>query len=340
MKIIQYAQEIKDCIKKLLFVVGICIIEEENRKRHQKEVTMKYVFVINPAAGKNNKIINYAQKIQKQCKKLKLEYTIHISESGEGIRTYLKDFCSKEFNPIRVYALGGDGTLSHVVNGCIDCDHVEIGVIPLGTGNDFIRNFTEKEDEYKSLGKQIKGTSSKIDLIRFEGEYCVNMVNIGLDANVAMDMPKFKKLPLVSNKGAYNISLFCNLLKKLGRSMEIYADDQLVYEGDVALCAIGNGSSCGGGFYLTKYAKVDDGLIDVTYVLVPPKTVLPTILKHLAEGVQFETMPTMSYMKQVRCKKVRIVTKKQTAIVNDGELNTIQDQTFEIVEHAIRLIQP
>lgn len=301
---------------------------------------MKYVFIINPVAGKNTKVMTYVQKIQKICKKLKLEYTIHISESGEGIRTYLRTYCSEETDNIRVYALGGDGTLSHVVNGCVDYEHVEIGVIPLGTGNDFIRNFTKKDEDYKSLEKQIVAPSSKIDLIRFEREYCVNMINIGLDASVAMEMPRFKKIPLVNNKGAYNLSLVYNLLKRLGRSMAIYADGELVYDGEVALCAIGNGSSCGGGFYLTIDAKVDDGWIDVTYVLVPPKRVLPTILKHLAEGIQFETMPTKNYMKRVRCKQVRIVTKKEMPLINDGELNMVSDQTFEIVESAVKMIQP
>ncbi|MFI3201772.1 MAG: YegS/Rv2252/BmrU family lipid kinase [Eubacteriales bacterium] len=301
---------------------------------------MKYLFIINPVAGKNNKVTNYVQKIQKLGKKLKLQYTIHISESGEGIRKYLETFCRDELDPIRVYALGGDGTLSHVMNGCVAYEQVEIGVIPLGTGNDFIRNFTEKEDVYKSLEKQIMGQSNRMDLIAFDGEYCVNMVNIGLDASVAMDMPRFKKLPLVSRKGAYNLSLFYNLLKRLGRYMEIYADDKLIYNGEVALCAIGNGSSCGGGFYLTPDAKVDDGWLDVTYVLVPPKVVLPTILKHLAEGVQFEMMPTKRYMKKIRCKKVRIVTKKKMALVNDGELYTIEDCTFEVVEKVVSFIRP
>ncbi|MFI3176379.1 MAG: diacylglycerol kinase family protein [Eubacteriales bacterium] len=305
---------------------------------------MKYIFIINPVAGKNNKIMGFVPRIQKICKKYKLNYTIHISESGEGIRTYLQSECSRradsEEPQLRVYALGGDGTLSHVVNGCMGYKHIEVGVIPLGTGNDFIRNFKGGAETYLSIEKQILAESAPIDLIKFEEEYCINMINMGLDARVCMDMPRFKQLPLVNNKGAYNLSLFYHLMKKLGRYMEIYADDKLMYKGKIALCAISNGISCGGGFFLTPHAKVNDGFIDIAYVKVPHKTQLPKILKHIKEGTQFQEEPTKNYMKTIRCKKVRIVTKQEAPLVYDGELYTLFDQTFSIVQGGISFIQP
>ena len=73
-----------------------------------------------------------------------------------------------------------------------------------------------------------------------------------------MDMPSFKKLPMVSNKSAYYMSIFYNLMKKLGRYMEVYADDKLLFRGDMLMCAVSNGISCGGGFYVTPKASVND----------------------------------------------------------------------------------
>ncbi len=301
---------------------------------------MKYIFIVNPAAGKQNKILQYIPNVQKLCAKLKLDYIIHVSESGQGIRKYLRQACTDTSVEIRVYAIGGDGTLSHVVNGCVGFSHVEVGVIPLGTGNDFIRNFNGKIENFLDVERQMIATSQPVDAIRFREEYCINMLNMGLDANVGHDMPKFKKLPFVGNKGAYNLSLVTNLAKKLGRYIEIYGDDQLIYKGEVALCCVANGIACGGGFSLTPSAKIDDGYLDVAYVLVPKRILLPTIIGHVNKGTQYEELPTRNYMKTVRCKKVRIVSDKKVLLVNDGETSFLTDCTFTIEEKAIRFIQP
>ena len=302
--------------------------------------TMKYVFIANPAAGKKNRIMNFISHIQKGCSDLKLEYSIHISESGEGIRDYLSNLCEEETEPLRVYAIGGDGTLSHVVNGCINSNNVEIGVIPFGTGNDFVRNFTLDKDIFKKLEVQLVANSRKVDVIQFGNDYCINTLNVGLDANVAKDMPKYKRNPLFTNKMAYNASLFNNLCKKLGRAVEIYADDELVYEGDIAICCVANGTTCGGGFALAPQAKVDDGYLDISYILVPKKIQLPKIFAQVKKREQFEKKPASDYVRHVKCKKGRIVLKDSTTVVLDGEVQEHNEVIFNICKEKISFIVP
>ena len=301
---------------------------------------MKYIFIMNPAAGKRNGIMRYVDKVQSLCDENELKYAIHISESEDDILDYVNMVCRTEEEALRIYAVGGDGTLSHVVNACVGCENVEIGVIPMGTGNDYVRNFTNETKCFRSIEKQLLARSQKVDVIRVGEKYCINTINVGLDANVGNDMPKYKKMPLVSNKMAYNMSLFNNLCKKLGRGIEIYADGEQVYKGEVALCCVANGTSCGGGFALAPKAEIDDGKVEISYILVPKKIKLPKIFMQVKKRVQFEQEPAKSYVRVVSCKSGRIVLDKESSIGIDGEIQSQQEVEFEVVEGAISFIVP
>jgi len=300
---------------------------------------MNYIFILNPAAGKNKKALSLIPDIQKLCKKNGLHYQIHISESGEEITRFVNAMCG-DGQQYRVYAFGGDGTLNNVLNGCIGAENVEVGVIPMGTGNDFIKNFGVDEKDYFDIEKQLFAPSRKIDTICYNGKYCVNMCNIGFDANIAVDMPMFKKIPLVGNHTAYGLSVVYNLMKKLGMYMEIYADGKLLYKGNTLMCAVANGISCGGGFYVTPKASADDGLIDISAVVTPTFTQLPMYIKSFLTATHLENPAMKPYINYTTCKKARIVARKNFALVNDGEAEYLSDVSFEIVPEAVNFIVP
>ncbi|MDY4585777.1 MAG: diacylglycerol kinase family lipid kinase, partial [Oscillospiraceae bacterium] len=69
---------------------------------------MRYIFVVNPAAGKDKKALSLIPEIQKACEKTGAECEIYISKSGEGITDYVGKCCEKG-EEIRFYAIGGDG---------------------------------------------------------------------------------------------------------------------------------------------------------------------------------------------------------------------------------------
>lgn len=300
---------------------------------------MKYVFILNPAAGKNKKALNMIPNIQKLCKKHGLNYQIHISQSADDITDFVKNCCATG-EDYRFYAFGGDGTLNNVINGCVYRNNAEVGVIPMGTGNDFIKNFDAAEKDFFDIEKQLFAPSVSIDAISYNGKYCVNICNIGFDANTAMDMPSFKKLPMVSNKSAYYLSILYNVIKKLGRYMEVYSDDELLFKGDVLMCAVSNGISCGGGYYVTPKASVNDGLIDVSVVTPPSRIMLATFLKHFSNGTQMDAPEMKKYIHFTRGKKVRVAGKKRFALVNDGEGEYLREAEFEIEPECVKFIVP
>lgn len=301
---------------------------------------MEYIFIINPAAGKDKQALTLVPQIQKICKKHNFSYRVHISQGAEEITDYVKSLAitGKEY---RIYAIGGDGTLNKVINGCANCSNVEVGVIPMGTGNDFVRNFDVLSKSFFDIEAQLLGESQYIDCIVQNGEYCINRCNIGFDANVAVEMPKFKKIPMVTNHMAYNISIFYNLIHKLGRPLEIYADDELFFKGDVLMCAVANGKACGGGFIVAPKALVNDGLIDLSVVTPPFSRIkLPDFLKNFSAGTQLESPSMSKYMNYTKCKKVTLISQKVLSLVNDGEQRDITKVEFHIEPNAVKFILP
>ena len=129
---------------------------------------MKHIFVINPAAGQGKALDFIRPKIEEICKKEALDYEIYVTEKkGDGIE-YVENK-AKSGEEIRFYACGGDGTLYDVVNGAFGYKNAQVAVIPLGSGNDFIRLFGTKED-FLNLEDQINGVPVEFDVIKCGNE--------------------------------------------------------------------------------------------------------------------------------------------------------------------------
>ena len=299
---------------------------------------MKYIFILNPAAGKNKAALSFIPKIQKAFKDNGGNYEIHISLSGDDITEYVKNLPDSE--SYRIYAFGGDGTLSNVVNGCVYRDNIEVGVFPMGTGNDFIKAFDVRKELFLDLEAQINGSSRPVDLIRYEDKYCINMCNMGFDARVAIDMPNFKKLPLVSNKAAYNLALAKHLTRKLSRYIEVTADGKPVFSGEAVFCCAGNGISAGGGYYMTPKAKVDDGLIDICIVRQPSYLKLLKFMKAIESGTHVEDPVTKDYVTYLKCTSFSVKARESLALVNDGDGEYITEMSFGVAPLAVKFIIP
>ena len=146
---------------------------------------MKHIFIINPEAGKGKALTETKPLIERTFSNLpNEELEIYITKSiGDG-EVAARRYCETESEPFRIYACGGDGTLSEVANGIKGFSDVELGCVPVGTGNDFVRNYANKEF-FSDITKQINGKAVDIDLMKCNDRYSINMLNLGFDSNVA-----------------------------------------------------------------------------------------------------------------------------------------------------------
>ena len=101
---------------------------------------MKTVFIVNPKAGKKINIETLVERIESAVCKLRADVEIYKTKSPGDATEFVKNFCEK-YGKARFIACGGDGTLGEVLNGAVLFDGAEVGVMPIGTGNDFVKNF-------------------------------------------------------------------------------------------------------------------------------------------------------------------------------------------------------
>ena len=147
---------------------------------------------------------------------------------GDATR-FVREICSAADEPVRFYACGGDGTFQETVVGTLGFSHAQATVIPFGSGNDFVRCFSDP-DSFSNLEQQLQGETMSCDIIKINDKYAVNLANVGFDSYIAIDMNIFKRIPLISGSMAYNIALVFNMLRKLGKRLTLTIDNGEPFE--------------------------------------------------------------------------------------------------------------
>ncbi len=212
----------------------------------------RILHILNPLAGKG-----MAKKIKKHIKDTDETY---MSKSPAETSMFIKDSCQVEPDTcFTVY--GGDGTVHRAVNAVMDsgcADEAMLKIVPIGSGNDFVRSFDDMPSEFVA------------DVMQFNDRHAANVVNMGFDCGVVKRADKIKKLPFISGPMAYILGVVGELLHKKPMNARITITNQdgttEVYEDKFLLVAIGNGRWYGGGFKVTPGARLDSGVLDVTIV--------------------------------------------------------------------------
>ena len=315
-----------------------------------------YYFLINPSAGKGGAGA-LIPDIEAVCSVAGLRYEIHETASPGDAQQFVRSRCEEHSaagsGMLRFYACGGDGTLNEVVNGAAGSDFAEVGCIPAGTGNDFIRNFPE--GRFDDLIAQIRGQSRLCDLIRYEGcgggaelsGYCVNMVNIGFDSNVVDLTARMKRLPLMTGTMAYLSSVTALLAKKKGADLRVefpkaeHEDAGFVYDGRLLLIAVANGCFCGGGLKGLPRASTDDGTFDVSLVKNVPRHVFIRLFPKYMKGKHLEEKRLADVIRYTHETELRISPNRgEMKLCIDGEITKAGPVRFTICPKAFRFIVP
>ncbi len=306
---------------------------------------MKTVFIINPKAGKPKNIDRIIENIRNEAERLKADIEIYITKSVGDACRFTKGYCEKT-GAARFVACGGDGTLSEVLGGAIDFPEAEIGVMPLGTGNDFCRNF----DEAKAFGDvafQLCAPVVKCDAIRYtttvngikKSGYCVNMFNIGFDCNVADMTNEIKNRRIIKGSIAYIIAIFVALVKKKGANLKIEIDEKIKHNGKLLLTSVANGAYCGGGIKSNPFASIRDGFLNINIIKNISRLKLLNILPHYAKGDFLKIRGIEKIIHTEKCKKMTITPPSgNIRLCCDGEIMDAGVTEFEIVPDAFNFV--
>lgn len=297
---------------------------------------MKHIFIVNPAAGKGQAATRIVPQIEAYFKAHpELSYEVYITKAQGDGKTHVEN-AAKTGEPLRFYACGGDGTLYEVVNGAYKYPNAAVGILPLGSGNDFARIFG-KSDKLLDIDAQVNAETRKFDLIDAGGHVAINQCSMGLDAEVCAKQAYFKKLPGVGGEFAYTMSLFYCLFRRLKSDFKIVIDDDKVIEGRMLFALCGNSRWYGGGYKGAPKAVPDDGLLD--FILVR-KTVGRLKLAGLVGKYKRGEHLAWDFTDFVRGKKLQIFSKNPAAVNVDGECEYVTESTFQILPAALDVIMP
>ena len=305
---------------------------------------MKYCFIINPASGKTTTKEGLEEKIKDRCAMAEKECHILFTQKVGDAREYIPRFCKEHTDSeIRFFACGGDGTLCEAVNGVMALDEsdrarVSLGVIPVGTGNDFVRNFEPKE-LFMDVEAQLEATPVKIDLIKCNDFYAVNMINIGFDCQVVCKTDEFKHKKFIPSKLAYICGLVVTLIKKPGVEMTVSADGKPAESKKLLLTTFANGNFCGGGFHSNPNAELCDGKIDALFVKNVSRTKFLSLVGSYKKGThlcgKYEDI-----LSNFKATSYNIDFDRPTNISVDGEVLTVDNVQMSCLSGALSFLVP
>ena len=201
---------------------------------------MIYHFILNPKSGRSRRQKNLDEVIKEACKKRHLDYHIYYTTCRGDATEYVRSMVRISQEKQRFICVGGDGSINEIVNSAPCNPNVEFGVIPKGSGNDFVRNFSNHK-MFQDIDAQVDGETISLDLIKCNDYYCANMVNIGFDCAVVKEADKIKKIKFLSPGISYILGVIVVLFRKFGTKMKLIFDDGVVLEKEFTLTAIGNG---------------------------------------------------------------------------------------------------
>lgn len=294
---------------------------------------MRYVFIVNPVAGKGKGPDTVVPKINEYFKNGE-NYTVYVT-SYKGEAREIAELQARTGDKVRIFACGGEGTFFEALNGVVGYDNVEIGVIPCGTANDFLKCFGEKE-LFFDIEEISEGVSVELDLIKADDMYCINQCSVGMDAIVAERMQKFKKIPFVTGKLAYTLALIKLFLGKIGLDLNIKIDDKIEISKNVLFAVCANGPVYGGGYTSAPNATPFDQKLDFTIVDTISKIKVIPFLKSYSDGTQGK----YDYCTMGNCESMEIYADKPFPVNLDGEITPKTHVHFEIVKNAIKFILP
>lgn len=300
---------------------------------------MKHVFIINPTAGKKDCTARMMEMAKGLAARHDLELECILTKSaGHAMET--AGHLARSGREVRIYACGGDGTVNEVANGIAGFDSAAMTCIPVGTGNDFLKNFGDTAPLFSDPENLWDGPVFPLDAIDCSGRLALTVACSGFDAQVADDVHKYGKLPLLDGKGSYILSLGINfIVRGLRHGWTVAVDGEVLPEDSFVLAAVCNGRYYGGGFMPVAEAKMDDGVLNTLVVRGVSRATFLRLVGDYSVG-RYYKFPEIA-----RCyaaKEIRLRSEDGEEIVTclDGEAVRAREVTFRLSERRVNFFGP
>ena len=217
-----------------------------------------YHIISNPKAGKR-KSKKVVQTVVDILNARGVEYTLYETQTPGDGTAIAQRVCEEGGTDFIV--VGGDGTINEVLNGLKEPEKCRLGIVPAGTGNDFVEGAGIPMNTEQAVLNIIEGEALETDYLSFGDVRCMNIGGLGIDVDVLERCRKGK----MHGKLKYLMSLLTSLFAFKGVRIRMEEDGEMK-ERNVLLVACCNGKQFGGGIPVCPAAEVDDGQMDVMIV--------------------------------------------------------------------------
>ena len=257
--------------------------------------------IVNPAAG-NGRSMATCESV---CKRLE----------ERGLKT--------------VIAIGGDGTITEAAAG-LHGTRTALGVIPSGTGNDFIKTAGIPSDWEAALELILTKPARPVDCGAINDRFFINVCGAGFDVMTLDFAEKAKKY--VHGLLPYLYGVLRAIAAFRPAQMHIEIAEGTVLDGKFMIFSIANGRFIGGGIPIAPLAAVTDGLLDVLIVDTVPNWKLPAYLVPLMLGKLYKCKVSHRYL-TTRCR----VTSPGMRMQLDGEILPMDEAVFSCEANRLLL---
>jgi len=271
---------------------------------------LRFAFILNPSADRKRAAVA-EQWLKKMLDEHFPDSVLLVSESEKDAIRLARESATT-FDA--VIACGGDGTIQEVATGLAG-QNATMGIIPMGSGNDFVKSAGISLNREKAILQLKTAKSLAVDLVHFNTEshsgVSMNTIGIGFDGMVNHETKKIKRF-----KGAlvYLIAILKSASNMKPLHLKCTIDGEVIEE-KLLMLTIANGKTEGGNFRIAPNASISDGWLDI--VMIKPISTIGLFLRLLlfTIGQQHRS----SKIKLLKCREISVESEDDMPVHADGE---------------------
>lgn len=289
---------------------------------------MYWAFIVNPIAG-TGFALKTMKNLENQLRQRGIEYKIFLTERP-GHATQIATELSGQEQVYAVVAVGGDGTASEVAAGLSETGK-PMGIIPAGTGNDFIKTAGIPNDPLKAFEILLSRKPVDTDTGTINDQFFLNVCGTGFDVTVLDFAESLKD----KHRGLtpYLIGLLKAIHYYQSIQLKVTADGK-TEEGRYLVCSIANGRYIGGGIPICPKADPTDGKLDLVLIKHRSRWQIPFYLP----GLMLSRDLKFKITKHRRVSRI-MIEGENLRINIDGEIQPMKKAEFTVKPASLRLIR-
>jgi YegS/Rv2252/BmrU family lipid kinase len=281
---------------------------------------------VNRLAGRG-RAARQAGKIGQRLTQGGLHLTVTESTAPASLIDQVASACASGAQIVLI--AGGDGTVNETINGIMKAAaNPRVGLIPVGTGNDFAKAVGMPLDWRQACDRVIDGIGqpgcdARIDVGRCNERFFLNGAGIGFDGKVAIVASRMK---WPAGQSRYPLALAKTLIRGIETPEVKIITEESVLEMPITLISVMNGQVAGGIFPLAPQARINDGLLDIVIAEAMNRRQILRLLPRLMQGTHL-SLPSVSL---IRSRTLKLESSLPLPVQTDGEIVTASARYLDI----------